>query len=259
MSAVLPYAESSPVAGNFRFGGHSPAIVSDNLAAMKWRRGILLAAVNLAVAAPMILLMEARDLKYALTPEEIMAKASKNEPPGPPELSTPEDHPASPEQAEQTVSFDPCGMVGRHYPARVVVLQGADMPSLVLTGWDDECPPHWSLAGRLRGKVTWPPTPLWIETQRVIDVGLCLLITVQWFFIGAFPLGRTQKWWADPGSFITVCAVLAGVVAVIPFVDGIARLPALIAMFAWFWWFGLLVWKAVQLGWRMATGRALSA
>jgi hypothetical protein len=219
---------------------------------MNWRRGLLLAAINLAVAIPMILMMEARDFEYALTAEEIMAKAAIKDPPRPPEPSTPEPHLASPELSEETVSFDPCRM-WVHYPAQVVVLQGADMPSVALAGWDDDCPAHWSLAKGLRGKMTWPPTPLWIETQHMIDVGLSLFIAVQWFLIGAFPLGRTQKWWADPGSFITACAVLAGAMAMIPAVDGAARLPARIAMLAWLWWFGLLSWKALQLGWRMAT------
>jgi hypothetical protein len=225
---------------------------------MNWRRGLLLAAVNLAVAVPMILMMEARALKDALTSEEIMTKAAIKDPPRPPELSTPDDHPASPEQAEETVSFDPCGMWGRHYPAQVVVLQGAEMLSVALVGWDEDCPAHWSLAGRLRGEMTWPPTPLWIETQRKIDVGLCLFVAIQWFLIGAFPLGRTQKWWTDPGSFITVCAVLAGAIAMMPVVEGVARLPSLIAMLAWLWWLGLLVWKALQLGWRMATSWRVS-
>jgi hypothetical protein len=90
-----------------------------------------------------------------------------------------------------------------------------------------------------------------METQRKIDAGLCLFIAMQWFLMGGFPLVRTQKWWADPGAFITTCAVLAGSIALIPVVDGIARLPALLAMLAWLWWFGLLIWKTLQFGWRM--------
>lgn len=220
---------------------------------MNWRRGFLLAGINLAVAVPMILMMEARDQKYALTQEEIMAKASMEDAPRPPESPTTEPLQASPEQTEETVSFGLCSPWD-NYPIQVVVMQGADMPSLALAGWADVCPPHWSLAGRLRGNMTWPPTPLWMETQRIIDAGLCLCIAIQWFFVGAFSLGRTQKWWADPGSFITVCAVLAGTIAVIPVVNGLAKLPALIAMLAWLWWFGLLVWRTLQLGWRMTTG-----
>jgi hypothetical protein len=219
---------------------------------MNWRRGLLLAGINLAVAIPMILMMEARNQKYALTQEEIMAKAAREAVPRPPEPPTTQTAQAKPEQAEETVTFDSCAM-WVHYPAQVVVVQAADMPALALAGWEMDCPPHWSLSGRLRGKMTWPPTPLWMETQRKIDAGLCLFIVMQWFLIGGFPLVRTQKWWADPGSFITACAVPAGVLALIPAVDGLARMPAWFAMFAWYWWFGLLVWKTLQFGWRMIT------
>jgi hypothetical protein len=90
-----------------------------------------------------------------------------------------------------------------------------------------------------------------METQRKIDAGLCLFIAVQWFLMGGFPLVRTQKWWAEPGSFITACAVLAGVIALIPVFEGIARLPALIAMLVFLLWFGLLIWRILQFGWRM--------
>jgi len=200
----------------------------------------------------MILMMEARDQKYALTEEEIIANAAKEAAPKPSEPLTPKPAQTTAEQAEETVTFAPCGM-WVHYPAQVVVVQAADMPSLALAGWEDVCPPHWSLAGRLRGKRTWPPTPLWMETQHKIDAGLCLFIAIQWFLMGGFPLVRTQKWWADPGSFITVCAVPVGAIALIPVVDDLARLPALIAMLAWFWWFGLLVWKMLQFGWRIIT------
>ena len=219
---------------------------------MNWRRGLLLAGINLAVAVPMILMMEARDQKDALTQEEIMSKTAREYVPRPPEPPTPQPVEAKPEQAEETVTFDPCGMWVR-YRAQEVVVQAADMPSVALAGWDDVCPAHWSLAGRLRGKMTWPPTPLWMETQRKIDAGLCLFIVMQWFLMGGFPLVRTQKWWADPGAFITACAVLACAIALIPVIDDIARLPVLLAMLAWFWWFGLLVWKTLQFGWRMIT------
>jgi len=221
----------------------------DSLAAMNWRRALLLAGINLAVAVPMIWMMEARDQQNALTSEEIMAKAPNVAAPKPPQPVTPE---ASPEQAEQTVSFNPCS-IWVHYPVQVVVVQSADMPSLLLSGWEDDCPPHWSLAGRLRGNRSWPPTPLWMETQRKIDAGLCLFIAIQWFLMGALPLVRTRKRWAEPGVFITACSVLAGAIAMTPVIDGLARLPASIAMLTWILWFGFLVGKALQFVWRRRT------
>ena len=201
---------------------------------MNWRRGLLFAGINLAVAIPMILILEARDQKCALTPEEIMEKTAREDVPRPPEPPIQKPDKASSEQAEEAVSFNPCE-IWAHYSAQEVVLQAADIPAVVLAGWGSVCPPHWSLAGRLREKRTWPPTPLWMETQRKIDAGLCLFIAMQWFFMGGFPLARDQKWWAEPGALITTCAVLAGAVALIPVVDGIARLPALIAMLAYLW------------------------
>lgn len=162
---------------------------------MNWRRGLLLAAINLAVALPMILMIEARDQKEALPQEEIMAKTAMNVAPSPPEPPTPELHETSsekPTNSEQAVGFDPCEMWG-HYPVQVAVVQAVGMPSVVLAGWEDPCPSHWSLAGRLRGKRTWTPTPLWMETQRKIDTGLCLIIAMQWFLMGGFPLVRSQK------------------------------------------------------------------
>ena len=53
--------------------------------------------------------------------------------------------------------------------------------------------------------------------------------------MGGFVHVKTLKWWADPRSFISVCAVLAGVIALIPVNDGIAKLIALIAMLALLW------------------------
>ena len=219
---------------------------------MNWRRGLLLAGINLVVAIPMILMMEARDQKYALTSEEIMAKSDVLDAPKPPESSWPKPK-ASPVQAEEAVSFDLCGMVGAIYPAQIDVVWTVDMPSVVLAGWRADCPAHWMLAGRIREKPTFLITPLWMERQRMIDAGLCLFITMQWFLMGGFPLMQSRRWWADPGAFITACAVLAGTIALIPVIDGFAKLPALIAMLAWLWWFGLLVWKTLQFGWKMTT------
>ena len=116
---------------------------------MNWQRGLLLAGINLAVAVPMILMMEAKDEKYALTQEEIMAEATRDAAPKPPEPTTPKPAQANAEQAEKEVMFDPCGLWAS-YPTQVVVVQAADIPALALAGWELDCPPRWSLSGRLR-------------------------------------------------------------------------------------------------------------
>ncbi|MGA2850301.1 MAG: hypothetical protein ABSE46_15000 [Terracidiphilus sp.] len=101
-----------------------------------------------------------------------------------------------------------------------------------------------------------------MAAQRRIDAGFGFLIALQWFLLGAFPLVRHphwRRWWGEPGTFITVCAVLGGLLALIPGVDTIARLPALVAMLAWFWWLGLLAWTLVRAAWRLVVRRPAAA
>ncbi|MGA9668662.1 MAG: hypothetical protein WBQ94_05595 [Terracidiphilus sp.] len=228
---------------------------------MNWRRGLLLAGIHLTIAAPMVLMIEARDEKAMRDAEErIMERAVEAaiKPPEAPKLAPDPANseppaPASPEQVEQAVSFSPCGM-WVHYVPQVVVVQSADLPADFLAQWEEFCPPAWTLAGRLRRITMWPPTSSSMATQRKIDAGLGLLIALQWFLLGAFPLVRNptwRRWWGEPGSFITVCAVLAGLLALIPAVDTIARLPALLAMLAWFCWVGLLMWVLLCGTWRL--------
>jgi len=230
---------------------------------MNWRRGLLLAGIHLAVAAPMILLMEVRDERAMADAEEgIMERAVEAaiQPPEAPRLVIPAPSPAPPEtqaspenpEAEQTVSFIPCGM-WVHYPPQVVVVQGADLPAYLLSEWNEICPPAWSLAGRLGKTSQWPPTSTSMATQRRIDAGFALMIAMQWFLLGAFPLVRNpswRRWWGEPGTFITVCAVPACLLALIPGVDVLARLFALPATLAWFWWCGLPVWMLICGAWR---------
>jgi hypothetical protein len=227
---------------------------------MNWRRGLLLAAIHLAVALPMIWMMEARDEKAMRDEGENIAEAAREAAAKPQEPVKPAPLPASPEQAEETVTFNPCGM-WVHYPPQVVVVQAADMPSLALAGWEMDCPPRWSIAGRLRGNSTWPPTPSWMATQRRIDAGLGLLIALQWFLVGGFPLVRNlrwREWWTEPGAFITACGVPAGLLALFPVVEGVAQVPALLAMLGWYWWFGLLVWRLLRGTWRLVVRRPVA-
>jgi len=224
---------------------------------MNWRRGLLLAGIHLAVALPMVWMMEARDEKAMRDEEENIMEAAREAVAKPPEPVKPAPAPADPSQTEVTFSVNACDM-WVHYLPQEVVVQAADMPADLLAGWEDICPPAWSLAGRLRGNRMWPPTPSWTAAQRRIDAGLGLLIALQWFLMGAFPLVRTpswRRWWSEPGTFITVCAVPAGLLALIPAVDTVARLFALPAIFAWFWWFGLLVWKLIRAAWRLVVRR----
>jgi hypothetical protein len=202
---------------------------------MNWRRGLLLAGIHLAVAVPLILSLEARDAKY-LRNRHISVS---------PPVQT--SQPAA--QEGETVSFSPCGM-WVHYPPQTVIVNFANIPAFILTGWQMECPPHWSLSGRLHAD--WKHRT--IESQRQVNIGLVILIAIQWILVGSFPLRKPVRWWEEHGIIITLCTVASGLLVQIPNdgYDALPTAPMLIAGLIWFWWFGLLVWKTLRSGWWLA-------
>ncbi len=154
-------------------------------------------------------------------------------------------------QEEQTVSFNPCGL-WVHYPPQVSVVQAGNLLASLLSQWQVQCPPRWSVAHMLG--VEWGVSPDNFRATRRLDVALCLMIAIQWFLIGSFPLSRSRRWWAEPGAFITASTAVAACIAIIPVVDGLARLPALVAGLAWLWWLGLLIWIPVRLACQSTLG-----
>ena len=94
--------------------------------------------------------------------------------------------------------------------------------------------------------------PVRCKLRDLIDRGLILLIFLQWFLVGGFPLTQFVPWWREPGIVVTVGTVLSGLSVMIPSsgYDSFATGPVLLAWFAWLWWLGLLVWKTALMGWR---------
>jgi hypothetical protein len=90
------------------------------------------------------------------------------------------------------------------------------------------------------------------KSEVVILTILCAGVAFQWFLVGGFPLIRPRRWWWEPGAFITLCTVAAFALVLIPGVGTLSRLPMPFALLAWLFWFGLLVWKGLRLGWRLA-------
>lgn len=221
---------------------------------MNWRRGLLLAGINLVAAVPLILMLEARDAQFLRERDENTAIAARES--AAREAAREAKSPASAEAAEeeQTVSFSPCPNVWVNYPVQVRVVRVGSPLASALTGWRLVCPEKWTLAGMLLG----PTEPAWTAAATSahwqVEAGLCLLILVQWFLVGAFPLRKPKRWWAEPGMFITACTVVAACFALISPVDEVAHFPAFLAGCAWFWWFGLLAWKLLRFGWRRAAG-----
>jgi hypothetical protein len=219
---------------------------------MNWSRGVLLAGIHLAVAVPLILFMEARDAQFVRDREESIAAAASAAAAKSAGQLNPVPGQASAEQEGETVSFDPCGM-WVHYSVQEEIIQLVNIPANALTQWREDCPTRWSLSGMLHGVGWQERTPSWMAAQRRVAWGLFVLIALQWILVGGFPLVQTRRIWAEPGAFITACALAAFGLVAIPTLSEVARLPSLMAGLAWFWWFGLLVWKTLRSGWRLVS------
>jgi hypothetical protein len=207
---------------------------------MNWRRGLLLAGINLAVAMPLVLWAESMDAAFMRDREHYAPKAAAVGSP------TAESDEGSNAQTE-SVSFDPCHMIVE-LSTQERVLIGANFPAVALTEWRSLCPARWTLAGMLHAG-GWVPTPSSVVAQRKVDAGLLLLIALQWFLLGAFPIKGPWKW-REPGMFITLCSVFAAVLVFIPPAESFARLPAIFAFLVWFCWFALVIWRAIRSAWK---------
>jgi len=148
-------------------------------------------------------------------------------------------------QEGETVTFSPCGM-WVNYPTQMDVVVFGNIPAEFLAQWQMECPPAWSIEGRIVGTRWLPMTQHGLALRRRADLAFLALIAVEWLLIGAFPLQQTTKFYGEPGSFITARTLLESALALIRPIDILARLPALIAVFAWFWWLGLLLWVILR-------------
>ncbi len=207
---------------------------------MDWRRGILLAGINLSVAVPLMVMLEARDEVLMHDRYGPSGGIASN----PVRRATPSG------EDEQVFPGNPCSMT-IDFPKEQQVAEFANLPAGAISGWRLACHAHWSLAGRLNVDYFWVQPPSTIPARRAVDWGFAILILIQWFLVGGFPLVQPQRWRLEPGAFITCCAAIGfGLVLIRP-IQGIAQLPALLAAFAWLWWFGLLVWKCARFCWRL--------
>ncbi|MGA8743645.1 MAG: hypothetical protein WB561_20810 [Terracidiphilus sp.] len=211
---------------------------------MNWRRGLLLAGVNLVAAVPLICLLAAEDARYVKEWEQHSAIEET------PWVDSSGEFSAAPTKIVQARmsrrSHFLHAVFWGHIPPQVSAVQLGNLPAFVLSQWREACPPRWSVAGMLGLQVAGLSSPDNVKAMRRVDVAVCLMIAIQWLLIGGFPLRQSNGWWAEPGAFITANNFIAACVAIIPAVDGLARLPALIAFGGWIWWFGLLVWIPVH-------------
>jgi len=194
---------------------------------------MLLAGIHLTVAGTLIVWQEA--LKWPYLKAEMASSRSASL------LLTAWDG------EEETVTFSPCGMWGP-IPLQELIVGMGELPAATLSGWLEDCPASWTVAGVLHAGCGSNTK----QTEMRVAISLCALVPLQWFLFGSFPLIRPKRWWPEPGAFITLCTVAAFILVLIPGIGVLSRLPALFAGLAWFWWLGLLVWKTLRSGWRLA-------
>jgi hypothetical protein len=178
----------------------------------QWRRGLLLAAIHLAICIPLIVWEESSIWEWV--------RSQENWRPVPAAVFQPGDG--------ETASFSPCSMWSHmSLPQRIIVL--GELPVAVVSGWGETCPSGWTPAGWLGAG--WPGR----DSRRKeveLSVSLCLLIALQWILVGGFPLIHPRRWFWEPGALITICACTGFL--------------ALFAPFIWLIWLILLVWKLLQ-------------
>lgn len=166
-------------------------------------------------------------------------------------------------QEEQTLSFSPCD-VWRTFSFSEKVLTASELPVLIVSGWNEACPPSWTIAGLVGIDARHHS----LRQRFAVDLGICALIAIQWILLGALPLVKPRRWWLEPGAANTAltCAVVTAIllsewIASRPFshaeiVAGVLGLPAALALLlifsTWLALLSLITWRLGRFGWHAA-------
>jgi hypothetical protein len=221
---------------------------------MDWRRGIRLAGINLAIGCALIFWSERANWK------ELNASSRSSD----------AKYRSIAWQDEGAVTFDPChgGSVDYYIAPGERIVQAANLPIWILTGWKLPCPAQWTIAGKLHTRTGRQSA----QDSAIVACFFCATIPIQWFLAGAFPLIRPRRRWSEPGAFITACAVISlpfllistflrfshfGILSEVS--DIAVELLSSAAILGWLWWVGLLLWKSFRGVWRLISGHSPSA
>jgi len=222
---------------------------------MKWRRGLIFAAIHLAIAVPLIV--------SELTPGYLTEKTqSLNHNPSR-ELRL-----AAYQEGEQTVDFVPFCEEWRSISWQEKILDSSEFPAMILSGWNSDCPAGRTAAGLIGIDIRHHSRAQEIGSSAVF----CLLIGIQWFVFGGLPLIQPRRWWLEPGACNTASTLLVvALVAIGKLVEAmgypellvVIGLPAfiilLLILFTWAVWLALLLWKSVDSGWKFAVSNRKSS
>ncbi|HEY2467846.1 MAG TPA: hypothetical protein VGI45_08390 [Terracidiphilus sp.] len=202
---------------------------------MNWRRGLLLAGVNLAIVVPVLVWKEARF--WPTTGTDTSSRLGAH-------------FESVLFQEEMALDLDPCHWYDIGSPRLEEVGALANLPIALVTGWHEPCLTRTPL-GRLVRRALGARNHI----AEITDCGcLTLLVSIQWALVGGLPLVHPKRWWLEPGAFITSAAVVGAAFALIPMMYMLARIALVLVGLAWFWWCGLLIWKPVHLAWQSTLG-----
>jgi hypothetical protein len=211
---------------------------------MNWRRGLLLAGIHLVVAGSLLAWDESfywRSIKsegLGLSSARMIFTAF---------------------QEEQTVTFNPCaddGVEDGEVSPLAKIDGMANLPVVLLTGWHEPCRSQGVLDSMVESSLNSMAGKRFHRTrssETLILVILCVLVAVEWLFVGGFPLIRPRRWWLEPGALITILTLALTALTTAPHEANMAGNLSIISACVWLWWFGLLIWKTLLFGWRRTT------
>jgi len=213
---------------------------------MNWRRGLLLGGIHLVVAGALL-----------TWNESFYWRSIKSEQIGPSQARL---QISAFQEEPQNITFNPCaddGVEDGEVSPLEKILGMANLPVALLTGWHEPCRTPSPLDSMLEGFLSSKVGGRFHRTrssESLILVILCLLIAVEWLFVGGFPLIRPRRWWLEPGVFITILTLVLAALATSPHEANLSGNLSLISACIWLWWFGLLIWKTLKFGWRSTVG-----
>ena len=170
---------------------------------MNWRRGLLFATIHLAIAASLLVWEESLFWPYIGDGQN--RPSTMNSAVG----SSPQ---YSFGECEQGAGWD--GLA----PPPDQILTYADLPAVVIMGSHIPCAygdaPVDLVVEKRFGRTH--------KSEVIIAAIYCGVIVIQWFLIGCFRLVLWNRWWLDPGTFITLSAPVVTVIVSLP---AVSRLP----------------------------------
>jgi hypothetical protein len=193
---------------------------------MNWKRGLVVAAINLALAVPIIVIDESRDSNYQRSVQQPSKQFR-------PVLLQ-----------DDTVGFD-LKTLNFYLPPPVRIVQMTNLPASILSGWHNPAHSRFTVAGAAEAIFGGVNRRSAVFTAT----GFLVLLFAQWLILASRPIVHPSRRWLEPTIFITTCAFLAlGALAL----EGLYAVPMMAVMVTWFVLLVLGVVRSAKAIWTVA-------